>query len=350
MGGIYYKIAGMPSRGRERLPIVLSTELLTGCGETIDSKASAAQRIQEIVQADIKPTYRENQYRANIQLTPTNVLSLLPDLAEYPILTDVHDSDTTEVAEILTSADKAGADTDAVYLALADSFNQQQQTLKNGKKAAVAIRKLDSGLAAQFIMTGKYIADGYAPTNTLWGDLLNANGSKLTTISAVTAPSVAGIIVKKAKLELIATDDKLDITKLLTNVSNGSFAMGYTNPYQSATGLNFLITVLDAFAKGNQAQWLSPDVASAFEAFQAGVPFVAQNTLQLRDEAMGSGVLDGFVSGDQTWSNMKGMEDYQFIPFGARQDAPLYATSAADSAEVDVCKRSRPLLGIPAIL
>lgn len=316
---------------------LLSACLVAGCGgDKITSKEEAARRIQTTVETEIQPTQHENQYRANIQLTRTNLVSLLPDLAEYPILTDIKDSDSTEVAEIATSADKAGKDTDGVYLALAESFNQQHQALKNGKNAAVAIRKLDSGLAAQFMMTGKYIADGYSPANSLWGDMLNANGSKLTTISAATAPSVAGIIVKKTKLTLIITDDKLDIAKLLTNVSSGTFAMGYTNPYQSATGLNFLLTVLDAFAKGDQTQLLSPDVASAFEAFQVGIPFVAQNTLQLRDAAMDSGVLDGFVSSDQTWANMKGMEDYQFVPFGARQDAPLYATSAADDAEKEV--------------
>ena len=315
---------------------LLSVWLITGCGDKLDSKEAAANRIQTTVETVIQPTQHENQYRANIQLTHTNLLSLLPDLAEYPILIDVKDSASTEVAEIFASADTAGKDRDGVYLALAERFNQQRQPLKNGKDAAVAIRKLDSGLAAQFIMTGKYIAEGYTPANTLWGDMLHANGSKLTTISAITAPSVAGIIVKKTKLDLITTSDQLDIAKLLTNVSSGTFAMGYTNPYQSATGLNFLLTVLDAFAKGDHTQLLSPDVASAFEAFQVGIPFVAQNTLQLRDAAMNSGVLDGFVSSDQTWVNMKGMEDYQFIPFGVRQDAPLYATSAADAAEQEV--------------
>ena len=339
-----------PRLALQSLVLLTAASLLGACGEkqlsnsgnannSIEAKSVAEMQIHELVQNSVHPSHNENQYRANIQLTRTNLLAMLPDLAEYPILIDAKDSADTEAAEIFASADKAGKGADGVYLELAEKFNQQHQTLSNGKKAAVAIRKLDSGLGAQFIMTGQYVADGYSPANALWGDLVNANGSKLTTIAAVTTPSVAGIIVKKAKVEQITTDGKLDIAKLLTNVSNASFAMGYTNPYQSATGLNFLLTVLDAFAKGDQTQMLSPDVASAFEAFQAGVPFVAQNTLQMRDAAMGSGVLDGFVSGEQTWLSMTGMQDYQFIPFGVRQDSPLYATSAADPDEQEVLKR-----------
>lgn len=321
------------------ISLTLLATVLAGCGETTDTQNKIESQIHDIVQNVVQPTHNENQYRANIQLTPTNLLAMLPDLAEYPLLIDIKDDATTEVAEIFTSADKAGKGQDGVYLELANQFNQQGQTLDNGKKAAVTIRKLDSGLGAQFIMTGQYIAEGYSPANALWGNLVNSGSNKLTTVAEVTAPSVGGIIARKSKLDQISTDGKLDVAKLLTNVSNGSFAMGYTNPYQSATGLNFLITVLDAFAKGDQTQMLSPDVASAFEAFQLGVPFVAQNTLQMRDAAMGSGVLDGFVGSEQTWLSTKGMEDYQFVPFGVRHDNPLYATSEADPAEQEVLKR-----------
>jgi len=109
--------------------------------------------------------------------------------------------------------------------------------------------------------------------------------------------------------------------------------MGYTNPYQSSTGLNFLLTVLNAFAQGDESQLLSPDVASAFEAFQTGVPFVAQTTIQMRDAAQGSGVLDALVMEHQSWVNVKGMKEYQFVPFGVRHDSPLFATPEADDSE-----------------
>ena len=83
---------------------------------------------------------------------------------------------------------------------------------------------------------------------------------------------------------------------------------------------------------------LDPDVASAFEAFQRGVPFVAQNTLQMRDATVNSGVLDAFVMEYQTFVNAKGLGAYEFVPFGVRHDSPLYATAEADENERKVLK------------
>ena len=312
--------------------------MLQGCETQIDSPEKAAKKINDLVSNTVAPTYRENQVRANIQLTQTNLLSMLPDLREYPISLNARDDSRTEAVEIFTSSEKAGSGRDGFYLELADAFNRQRNTIANGKQARVAIRKIASGLGAQFMLAKRYTPDAFSPSNSLWAKLLDANGVRLETIADVTAPNTAGIIVKKSKKDLITTDGKLDIAKLLTNVSDGSFSMGYTNPYQSSTGLNFLLTVLNSFAEGDETQMLSPDVASAFEAFQAGVPFVAQNTLQMRDAAQGSGVLDALVMEHQSWVNVTGMNDYEFIPFGVRHDSPLYATPEADPDEREVLK------------
>lgn len=311
---------------------------LSGCGGAVDSPEKAAAEIKKLVTKTIQPSYRENQVRANIQLTQTNLLSMLPDLKEYPISLNARDDSRTEAVEIFTSSEKAGQGRDGFYIELAQAFNQQRNRISNGKEAKVAIRKMASGLGAQFMQAKRYTPDAFSPSNFLWAELLNANGVQLETIAEVTAPNTAGIIVKKSKIDMITTDGKLDISKLLTNVSSGSFAMGYTNPYQSSTGLNFLLTVLNSFAEGDESQMLSPDVASAFEAFQAGVPFVAQNTIQMRDAAQGSGVLDALVMEHQSWVNVTGMNDYQFVPFGVRHDSPLYATPEADPAEREVLK------------
>lgn len=312
--------------------------MLQGCETQIDSPEKAAEKISDLVSNTVGPTFRENQVRANIQLTQTNLLSMLPDLREYPISLSARDDSRTEAVEIFTSSEKAGSGRDGFYLELADAFNRQRNTITNGKQARIAIRKIASGLGAQFMLARRYTPDAFSPSNSLWGKLLEANGVNLTTISEVTAPNTAGIIVKKSKKDIITTDGKLDIAKLLTSVSDGSFAMGYTNPYQSSTGLNFLLTVLNSFAEGDETQMLSPDVSSAFEAFQAGVPFVAQNTLQMRDAAQGSGVLDALVMEHQSWVNVTGMNDYEFIPFGVRHDSPLYATPEADPDEREVLK------------
>ena len=312
---------------------------LTGCEFGIDSTQEANEKIAELVSKEVRPGFVENTYRANIQLTKTNLLSLLPDLDEYPLSLSAIDNEQVEAVEIFTSSEKAGKGRDGFYIEMARLFNQSQQRISNGKIAKVGIRKIASGLGTQFILANRYIPEGFSPSNLLWGKMLAANGISVDAISEATAPNTAGIIVRKSRADEITTDGKLDISKLLTSVTSGSFAMGYTNPYQSSTGLNFLMLVLNSFAEGDESQMLSPDVASAFEAFQAGVPFVAQTTLQMRDAAQGSGVLDAMVMEYQSWVNVKGMEDYTFIPFGVRHDSPLYATSEADAFEREVLEK-----------
>ena len=56
----------------------------------------------------------------------------------------------------------------------------------------------------------------------------------------------------------------------------------------------------------------------------------------MRDAAVESGVLDALVMEHQSWVNVKGMGDYEFVPFGVRHDSPLYATTEADSSELAV--------------
>ncbi len=313
--------------------VVASSGFVAGCGQSIDSREAAEQAIAETVAKTVKPSFRENQSRANIRLSRTNLSSLLPDLNDYPIRTGQRDSQTIESVEIFTSSEKAGTGRDGFYIELAEAFNRERIQLSNGKTAVISIRKIASGLGAQFMLAGRYVPDAFSPSNLLWGEMLNADGIQLDTIAEKTAPNTAGIIVKKSKADLITTNGQLDIPKLLNSVSGGTFSMGYTNPYQSSTGLNFLLTVLTAFAQGDESQMLSPDVASAFEAFQTGVPFVAQTTIQMRDAAQGSGVLDALVMEHQSWVNVTGMKDYQFIPFGVRHDSPLFATPEADESE-----------------
>ncbi len=318
------------------ITLLLSAVVISACGAKVDSPESAKAAIAKTVESAVQPTFRENQVRANIRLSKTNLSSLLPDLKDYPLLTGQQDSRNVEAVEIFTSSEKAGKGRDGFYIELANVFNRERVQLSNGKTAVINIRKMASGLGAQFMLAGRYTPDAFSPSNFLWADMLNADGIQMDTIAEVTAPNTAGIIVKKSKAEMITSGGELDIPKLLTNVSNGSFSMGYTNPFQSSTGLNFLLTVLNAFAEGDESQLLSPDVASAFEAFQTGVPFVAQTTLQMRDAAQGSGVLDALVMEHQSWVNVTGMKDYQFIPFGVRHDSPLYATPEADESEREV--------------
>lgn len=323
-------------RSRRCWLALLVASSLVGCNETVDAPESAFDKIRQMVDEDIKPDYRENTVRANISLTETNLLTMLPSLDDYPMQVNERDTPQQESVEIFTSSEKSGQGRDGLFIKLATDFNREQQKLADGRNAAIAIRSMPSGLGASFILSGQYVPDAYSPSSLLWGQMIDASGVDLTMLAEVTAPNTAGIVYKQDKADRILIDGKLDVSRLLTSVTSGDFAMGYTDPFQSSTGLNFLLTVLDEFSGGDETQLLSPDVASAFEAFQAGVPFVAQNTLQMRDAAQGSGVLDAMVMEHQTWTNVSNMSDYSFVPFGVRHDSPLYATQEADEAEREV--------------
>jgi Ca-activated chloride channel family protein len=113
--------------------------------------------------------------------------------------------------------------------------------------------------------------------------------------------------------------------------------MGYTDPFASSTGLNYLVTVLDQFANGDEGRMLDPDVESAFEEFQRNVPFVALTTIQMRDSVeQAEGTLDAFVMEWQTFVNTDVLRDgYEFVPFGVRHDNPLYAVGDADDDTIE---------------
>jgi len=186
--------------------LVASAALLAGCGEPVNSRESAEKAINEIVANKVKPSFRENQSRANIRLTKTNLSSLLPELSDYPIVTGRRDSQSIESVEIFTSSEKAGTGRDGFYIELAQAFNREGIKLSNGKTAVISIRKIASGLGAQFMLAGRYTPDAFSPSNLLWGEMLNADGIKLDTIAEKTAPNTAGIIVKKSKADMITSN------------------------------------------------------------------------------------------------------------------------------------------------
>lgn len=157
--------------------------------------------------------------------------------------------------------------------------------------------------------------------------MAEGHGVKMTTLSEKLVGNVAGVVMKSDKAgQLRAASGSTDVASLIDGTVSGSLVMGYTNPFASSTGLNFLVTVLSTFAGGDESRMLSPEVVSAFEGFQKGVPYVALTTLQMRDSVTRSGALDAFVMEYQTYVKTPALKSgYEFIPFGVLHDNPLYA-------------------------
>jgi Ca-activated chloride channel family protein len=300
-------------------------------------QAEAEQRLEELVDEigwQDTPVTR----RASVSLDTQDLAETLPDIDIFPIVGSPRPGGNQVVAEIFVSTEKSGEGTDGWMVDVAESFNGSGQTLSDGSGAQVAIRRIASGTGYQFIAAGRDLPAGFSPSNHLWIEMAKVHRS-MTSVREQLVPNVAGLVMKSETVEeLAAKYGTLDAATLIEAVVAGDVVMGYTNPFASSTGLNFLLSVLDDFADGDEDRLLAPDVASVFETFQENVPFVALTTLQIRESVENeSGTLDAFVMEYQTYVNTDSLRSgFEFIPFGINHDNPLYAVEGASAQELEV--------------
>jgi len=270
-----------------------------------------------------------------------NAADTLPDISTFPLVVDPPRDGQSEVAEIFASTEKSGTGSDGWMVEVAKQFNASNQTLPSGKQAKVAIRKVASGTGYELIASGKYRPEGFSPSNAFWAEMAHAQGAEIGTVAERLVGNLAGVAMKKAVAEkLKAGKQQIDLTELVDATIQGQLALGYTNPFSSATGLNFLVTLLQTFAKGDESAMLSPDVASAFEQFQKSVPFVAMTTTQLRDSVEQDRSLDAFVLEYSIYAQTPSLgAGYVFVPFGQRHDNPLYSVGDLGADKLEVLKR-----------
>jgi len=254
-----------------------------------------------------------------VNVQPPEPNDILPDIStNYPPQVE---KSTSSYIEIFSSTEKAGSSTDGWLTEVARDFNNAAIRI-DGKQVSVRLRGIPSGEGADYITSGEYLPDAYTPSNELWGEMIRFRGVKAELVQKKLAGNVAGILLTKSKKdELVNKYGAINTKTIIDAVANKELAMGYTNPFASSTGLNFLISALYTFDSSNL---LSDRAKAGFESFQANIPVVAYTTLQMRDAAK-SGVLDGFILEYQTYVNTPDIRSYEFTPFGARHDGPMYA-------------------------
>ncbi len=258
--------------------------------------------------------------------TGANLADTLPPLDGFPFTAEAPAS-ADEVIEVWSSTEKSGEGSDGWLREVAADFNRAGVTLSDGSVAGVDLRYIASGTGYQFLAQGRDLPQAFTPSNDLWVQMA-AEFQPMTEVREQMVNNVAGIVMKNETAdELRDKYGELTPEVLVDAVIAGDLVMGYTDPFASSTGLNFLLTVLDSIADGDPDRLTSPDVASVFEQFQRQVPFVALTTLQMRDSvANDTGTLDTFVMEWQTFANTESLQKgYEFIPFGVRHDNPLYA-------------------------
>lgn len=261
-----------------------------------------------------------------IQITDTNLYDELPEITKYPL--QVEGNGDIDI-EIFTSGEKAGKDTDRWMIEVAEDLNRSNLTLPDGQSVSCSVRSIGSGLGADYILSGKAVPDLYNPSNELFGDYAIANGAPMEIIQNRLVGNTAGILVRK-NTGYDTPDD------IINAVLSGELHLGYTNPQNSATGINLLLYLLQQNGGVD-----SEDAKTALQNFNANVPFIAHTTQQMTTSAA-NGSFDSIVSEYQAYINDQNLTNlYKFIPFGLRHDNPVYIT---DKANKDAARKEAALL------
>lgn len=257
----------------------------------------------------------------------------LPDIDTCEIGTP---ASTSLYAEIYSSPEKAGTGTDAWLCEMAEDFNGQGFTV-NDQEVSIQVRKVNSGQALDYIATGKAVPDGFSPSSMLWVDMLNAKGVETDVITERMVGNVAGILLSDATYKKITEKyGSVDLKAITEATEAGEFTMGYTNPFASSAGLNFLVCTLERYDKSNP---LSETAVDGFRKFQENVPFVALTTMQMR-EAAERGTLDGFILEYQSYKNDSALSrNYKFTPFGYRHDNPLVSVGETSPEKKEILQK-----------
>ena len=259
--------------------------------------------------------------KATVDFTANDLANTLPDIEEYP-LTVTGDGQVN--IEIFASPEKAGTGTDGWLNEAAKDFNAKHSRTSTGMTMSVSVRSISSGMGSDYIVSGKYLPDAYTPSNSMWGTMAESNGAMLSTKNGTDrlVGNVAGILLADDMVKTLTADyGSITIETVTKAAQEGKVSMGYTYPYTSSTGLNFLVSSLYSF---DSADPLSAGAVGEFQKFQANVPFVCYTTQQMRT-AMQSGSLNACIMEYQTYTNDSSLQKkYEFYPFGARHDNPLY--------------------------
>lgn len=256
----------------------------------------------------------------------------LPDISNSKIGVE---ASSDLYAEIYCSPEKAGTGTDGWMCDMAEDFNAEGYEI-NGEKVSIQVRSVSSGLARDYIKTGKAVPDGFSPSSMFWISMLNEEGIKTETISESMVKNVAGIVLKNdVQKKIIEKYGVVDMKSITEACEAGEIHMGYTNPFTSTAGLNFLACTLERYDSSSP---LSDTAVEGFKKFQDNVPFVALTTVQMRNAA-DKGSLEGFISEYQTYINDSVLSgSYKFTPYGYRHDNPLVAISSTTDEKKQILK------------
>lgn len=256
-----------------------------------------------------------------------DIMYELPDITNYPVTV----KGTGEInVEIFVPTENNGSSIVKFIEHAAKEFNAANIKI-DGKTASVSIRTLDATLAEDYILSGAYTPEGYIAANELYGILMNENGIAVTQVADRLVGNTMGIAIKQDKYnELKSAYSDVTIQTIVDATKDGKLGVGYTNPTNNPTGLNFVISMLSYFDANNP---MSFEATTDFSAFQSAVPLVSYSMDQMK-QAVNNGTINAFVVERQAFSADSDLSNnFVFMPFGVRHDNPLYAVGDVSAEE-----------------
>lgn len=316
--------------------IVIICACATKCGK--DDKSSSNPNT---ISGDSNATLSEAIQRINVHEAAKvkaavdysdNTGANLPNIdTKYPMTVT---SDGDVIIEIFSTSEKAGKGNNGWLNEMAEDFNKRGFRTEGNKTGTINIRSIASGAASDYISNEVYVPQAYTPSNELFGELAKQSGAKLTLVEKQLVDNTAGIAISKDGVNTVKEKyGELNSENVINAVLNGDIQMGYTYPYTSATGLNFLVTALQTF---DSADFMSAGATEKFQQFQNSVPFICYTTDQMVN-AMNSGTLQAGVTEYQAYINSSTLNSsYEFVPFGYKHSNPLYKVGDLTAEQQEV--------------
>jgi Ca-activated chloride channel family protein len=242
--------------------------------------------------------------------------------------------------EIVSSVEKAdGRHAENRWLVdVAERFNQRRERIGGGPPIEVVVRAIPSGLGAQMLAAGKMRPAGYSPAGQSWLELLRHQGLTPTLISDKLVANTTVIAVRKSAWQGLnqGSASKISFGEVVDQILAGNLKLGYSNPYTSSAGLDFLQTMLWVLAGHGQdrkpltaVELNRPQVTKGFDLLQqrvAGTAPTYPQSIQMWKSQPNR--FDAVVMAHQSFTQLKqqpGFEDLVEVPFGTPQNSPLAA-------------------------
>ncbi len=222
-------------------------------GSTFSNKQSLEQMLSDITVKQSTPV------KGSVALGQSSLYDELPEIDKYPLQVT---GNADIVLEVFSSGEKCGSGYESWLIDVANNFNSSGIKTESGKSVAISVRQMSSGMGADYIISNKYLPDMYTPSNELFGKYVETNGGSIELINPRLVGNTAGVLVDKNK-------PYTSIVEVADAVVKNEINLGYTNPQSSASGLNFLISLLQNYDSANM---LSDTAASKFADFQNNIP------------------------------------------------------------------------------